>query len=102
MRVRQDFIDRLSNNDVNSFDEYKDYVVNKGHQFFDLFAKDGLERQLRRIEIEYFKHILDQKADPVKPQQLLFEFLEENSLVVEECKKSDHPGKDVLRSMELR
>ena len=59
VRVRQDFIDRLSNGDISSFDEYKAYVVNKGNQFLDLFAKDGLERQLRRIEIEYFKHILD-------------------------------------------
>ena len=58
-RVKQDFIDRLSNCDAHSLDDYKDYVLSKGNPFLNLFARDGLERQLRRIETDYFRRLID-------------------------------------------
>jgi len=48
-------MDRLSAGDVTNYDEYKEYVFSKGLHYIPVLVKDGTERQLKRVETEFFR-----------------------------------------------
>ena len=55
--IERDFLDRLLAGDVANYDEYKEYVFSKGLHYIQIIVRDGQERQLKRVETEYFRQM---------------------------------------------
>ena len=88
--------------DVTNFDEYKEYVFSKGLHYIQVFAREGTERQLKRIEAEYFRQMVQDMEKPKEMRLLLEEYIKEHNLLVDSPCNSEHPGKAWFKLMKLR